>query len=133
MAVEVILNVFSGRSDPRWKLSASQVAALARMLGRAWAAPDAPGRPPASLGYRGFTIDHLDGPTAGPVHVYRGDVRFASGKVTYVGPELEAFLLRCTPRVVEPDVKQYIKAEIELEGRAAKDHDVIICGQQESS
>jgi hypothetical protein len=112
MAVEVILNVFSGRPDPRWTLSAAQVAKLAPMLGRALAAPHSSARPPASLGYRGFTIDHLDGLTAGPVHVYRGNVHFASGKVSHVGPEIERFLLRCTPRVMEPSIKQYVQAEI---------------------
>jgi hypothetical protein len=113
--MDVTLQIFSGRPNPQWRLSANEVAMLTPILERVRSGPQAPHprfHDPA-LGYRGFTID--DPMIRGSLHVYRGDVCFASGKVAHSGPEIETFLLNSAPiEQVEPSVKNYISTAITL-------------------
>lgn len=52
--VRVVLGIYSGRPDPEWTLTGSEVVALDRTIA---ALPDASGTPQAGgLGYHGFTV-----------------------------------------------------------------------------
>ena len=66
--MEIELDAFSGRPNPRWLASAEDAASLMRSLS---SLPDAPHQPePTHLGYRGF-IMRYEGQQA---RVYRGRV-----------------------------------------------------------
>ena len=70
--MEIELDAFSGRPNPRWLASAEGAASVTRALS---SLPDAPHQPePTHLGYRGFIIRY-DGQQA---RVYRGHVSVAA-------------------------------------------------------
>lgn len=71
--VEAELDIFSGRPNPRWMLSAEQLERLRRQLNEPVPAA-AP--PPLGLGYRGFVITNLGQDRSIPqqLRVYRSVV-----------------------------------------------------------
>ena len=74
--LEIELDVFSGRPNPRWVASPERSAAMSRALS---SLPDAPDRPePGHLGYRGFILQQ-PGLRA---RVYRGHVTVTTNGVT---------------------------------------------------
>ncbi len=70
--MEVELDLFSGRPNPRWSLSAEQVEELARRLAELPAA-EPPTAPPA-LGYRGLELTNPEGAADLPrrIRIYAG-------------------------------------------------------------
>ena len=93
--MEVTLDVFSGRPNPSWRLSPEEAEELVRKL-EGLPASD---RSPAAddLGYRGFVVTGLQGPTGSPsqVHVLGGivTVRSDQGARSYVdAAEIERWL-----------------------------------------
>jgi len=117
MAVEVTLDVFSGRPNPRWPLTAAQTAELAQRLAQLRQTPSGPLREPPDLGYRGLQVNRgedasLPGP--GPLHVYRGIVTLPVGPPRAdPGRALERFLLETAGDHLEPAVRDYALHEIE--------------------
>src|SRR5712692_5893943 len=94
--VEVTLHIFAGRPDPKWPLSAEQVAGLKEKLPDQ--SPPAQPRTPPGLGYRGIRITNVDRVPDIPDRViaYRGVLAVTTGKQTsYRGDvkRLEEWLL----------------------------------------
>ena len=56
LKIEVVLDIFSGRPNPKWTLSIEQVEELKTKLGKF---PTAQPKMPPGLGYRGITITNL--------------------------------------------------------------------------
>ena len=66
--MEIELDAFSGRPNPKWLASPEHAASLSRALS---SLPETPNQPePSHLGYRGFIIRHQSQET----RVYRGHV-----------------------------------------------------------
>jgi hypothetical protein len=77
-SVEVELDVFSGRPNPRWMMRTDLAQDLASVTGQPQVV--APNEPPG-LGYRGFTIHNLSGNPQLPatLHVYDGTIAVPTG------------------------------------------------------
>jgi hypothetical protein len=115
--LEVELDAFSGRPNPRWELTGPQAAEI---LARLRALPPLPDRPAGAdgLGYRGFVLRATDGSLDGydEVRLHRGIVLTRRGDRTeaFSDPErtLERQLLVTARGHVPEPVLQYIASEI---------------------
>ena len=113
----VELDVFSGRPNPAWGLTAGQAAQFAGLLA---ALPEAPAAaPPGQLGYRGFIVQLTDPATqaATTVQVYGGTVWVTAGADTAQradqGRALERWLLATAgPSQVDAEVLAMIENEL---------------------
>jgi len=76
VTVEVELDIFSGRPNPRWVLSATDAHALTEQLAALPAAQ--PGLTAANLGYRGFVVDIADAAGSTRLQVQGGSVHSES-------------------------------------------------------
>lgn len=72
VTIEVELDIFSGRPNPRWTLSDAAAREFTDRLAALPAA--APETLAGNLGYRGFVVDVVDGTTTGRVQVQGGGV-----------------------------------------------------------
>lgn len=113
---QVELEVFSGRPNPSWSLSAAEVEALAGML---QALSPAAAVPPADgLGYRGIVVTFGDGGPLGlrGLRAYRGlTLVDAAGATSYrEDPErrVERWLLASGKPYLEPGLYAEIEAEL---------------------
>jgi len=115
--LQIELDAFSGRPNPRWELTGAQAAEFLTLLR---ALPPAQGRhlTAEGLGYRGFVVSANDGQVNGydDIRVYRGTVLSRRGDraETFSDPEriLERWLLRSARGHVDEPVLQYIQSEI---------------------
>jgi hypothetical protein len=115
--LQIELDAFSGRPNPRWELTGAQAAEFLTLLR---ALPPAQGShfTAEGLGYRGFVVSANDGQVNGydDIRVYRGTVLSRRGNraETFSDPEriLEHWLLRSARSHVDEPVLQYIQSEI---------------------
>lgn len=105
MAVQIEIDLFSGRVNPRWTLSTAEagelraaVAGLAASVGEGAAPPD--------LGYRGFRVADGDILTI----VYGGSVRRRGRVWADPGRAVELWLLRALPAELA-DLRAVIAAQ----------------------
>lgn len=94
-AVEVLLDIYSGRRNPRWPLSASQIEELSGRIARQ--ADTEPIEPPG-LGYRGFIVRNnaRDPRLPTELRVYNGVLSATVGaarRVTRDGAGVEDWLI----------------------------------------
>lgn len=94
-AVEVLLDIYSGRRSPRWPLSASQIEELS---GRIANQPDAEPVEPPGLGYRGFIVRNnaRDPRLPSELRVYNGVISATVGgarRITRDGAGVEDWLI----------------------------------------
>jgi len=114
MPVEVILDVFSGRPNPRWVLSDAQTLELVRRIASLSRAQGAREPTPPDLGYRGFQLEAHDVPELpGPVHVYGGFVRLPSEVRLDPQRRTERWLLESNSKALEPPIHELVLHEIE--------------------
>lgn len=109
MAVHVTLEIFSGRPNPTWVLSDSQIKDLTRFRETQ---PKAFRRAaaPAALGYRGFTLREIGGDTGKPTIASRGRP-LLGGHVAEA--EVAEFLLRTAPVPILPDdIRKHVQDRI---------------------
>jgi len=117
MAIEVVLNVFSGRVNPSWVLEPEQETEFLTRLTAVQSRPaeagrDAPKAPP--LGYRGFKIRSTDDPELlGRLEVYGGAVRQGDRIFWDAGREIEKWLLKTASPFVSEEVTRRISQELE--------------------
>lgn len=113
MAVEITLDIFSGRPNPTWSLSgAGEQELRSRFLSLPVAADRAVPQPPG-LGYRGFVLDFgRVGGAAGQVTVYRGAVSHPGGVYEDIGRELEKWLLDTAGTALDESLKSLVRAEL---------------------
>ena len=88
----VELDVFSGRSNPQWRLDERSAEELRRLLGRLTSTALAAVEPPG-LGYRGFVLTDK----SGSWHAYHGYVRTSRDVLADSGFSIERFLLDRIP------------------------------------
>ena len=116
--LQIELDAFSGRPNPRWELTGAQAAEFPTLLR---ALPPAQGShfTAEGLGYRGFVVSANEGLVNGydDMRLYRGTVLSRSGDraETFSDPEriLERWLLRSARGHVAESVLRYIQSEIE--------------------
>lgn len=108
MTVEVELDVFSGKPNPRWSVSEEEIRAWMEGL-----SPEiGPQREPPGLGYRGLVI-HLPPARLGPVRVHGGLVQTAGQRYSDPGRRFEAWLLAGAGHAVDPQLLDQVRREIQ--------------------
>src|SRR5882724_5553115 len=107
MPVEIELDVFSGRPNPRWLLSPSQEIEWAIRLD---SLPNAAGQDmpePPGLGYRGFTVR-----ADKQVRVYGGLAQIDDETYLDVRRNLEKWLLSTSGSSVDESIKEMVATEL---------------------
>jgi len=93
MAIEVVLDVFSGRPNPSWALDSARESEFLSRLKRLQPADEKPPERPI-LGYRGFVVQSSAGSgLAGIVRVYGGMVQRDGSAYQDPDRSLERWLL----------------------------------------
>jgi hypothetical protein len=111
----VELDVFSGRPNPMWELSAADTAALLDVI--AALPPTSPLDLPMPLGYRGFLVS-LTAPESGTemvIHAFQGTVESRGDGTTYYadpGRQVERWLLATSRPHLEGGLYNSLLAEI---------------------
>jgi hypothetical protein len=114
MAVEVVLNVFSGRPNPRWRLDEEQARELDQLLGSLETLPE--GKAERKLGYRGFLILNEPKPENGPVEkarIFHGVVERPEGALLDRDRSLERWLLESAGPALPPELHNLVQRELE--------------------
>ena len=93
MAIEVVLDIFSGRPNPSWALDSAREAEFLSRLKQLQPALEVTSAPPI-LGYRGFIVHPSTGSNlARVVKVYGGIVQHEGGTYQDSNRKLERWLL----------------------------------------
>lgn len=114
--MQIELDVFSGRPNPRWEMSGTQAEFLRRL--RSLKVSPAGASTGDGLGYRGFVVRPNGGPVDGfdEVRLYKGSavVRQGDRSETFSDPErsLERWLLDLARGHVDEEVLEYIRSEM---------------------
>ena len=117
MSIEVTLNIFSGRENPRWTLPDNKEKDLMKRVEKV-KTPTLSKAPAAAglLGYRGLTIRRADDHPRGALKmlVHEGIVDFGRAEENMVSNDrsLEQWLLESAPIKLAPPVKTYLKKEL---------------------
>jgi hypothetical protein len=113
MATEVVLDTYSGRPNPSWRLDAGQEREFLEQLESLEPQPDdqAEQQPPL-LGHRGFEIQSPES-GAGTIRVYGGTVQYGSRRYIDTGRKLERWLLGTAPSSLSKKLIQRIEEEID--------------------
>ncbi|MEW6347750.1 MAG: hypothetical protein AB1646_01700 [Thermodesulfobacteriota bacterium] len=116
LSAVVTVHAFSGAPDPRWKLSANQIATLAALIDELNPITlDKPWRPPSRLGYKGFSLEvqSKEG-SAGSLFVYdnivQGGEGFGSRKGS--GHRLEKWLVGSGGSALKRNVRRVVLRDI---------------------
>jgi hypothetical protein len=110
MGVEVILDIYSGRENPKWALERPAIVELGQLLGglRKENAGQLP-QPPA-LGYRGFHLRTFQEPMPRHITVFMGTVITESGIFQDSGQKIEKWLATHSRKFVDPETYQYLES-----------------------
>lgn len=114
MAIEVMLDIFSGLPNPVWELNSVQETDL---LSRIETLPPAHGEAfpePPGLGYRGFVIQPKGSlKLQEPVVIYKGVVQHANRRYEDTQRGLEKWLLESAGLSIPEQLKEVISREVE--------------------
>jgi hypothetical protein len=116
--LQIEMDAFSGRPNPRWELTAAQAAEFIRRL-RALQSPGGNAAAHEGLGYRGFIVTANGGKVDGydEVRLYRGTIlkRHGDRAEAFRDPSrgLERWLLDSARGHVAESIRQYVRGEIE--------------------
>ena len=114
MPIEVELDIFSGRPNPKWKLSPRLESELFEQMDAL--APDPRGSfpQPPGLGYRGFLLRKENETREHDTRVYGGAVTTAEGVKKDPARRLEKWLLKTaeTAHSVEAQILDIVKDEL---------------------
>ena len=108
MSVEVLLDIYSGRPNPKWRLDPEAAAELGRLFGQAKEKTNDLPQPPA-LGYRGFHLSATGEAIPSHCTVFEGIVQTESGNVRDKGRVIEKWLIRHSKAHVELATYQYLE------------------------
>ena len=94
MAVEVILDIYSGRENPRWRIAPPEILKLQQKLNGIWKKktnhlPDPPG-----LGYRGFHLSATEENMPKHMTVFESVVQTESGNFQDPDRGIEKWLIQ---------------------------------------
>jgi hypothetical protein len=113
MGITVELDIFSGRPNPRWHLSPSQVAEFERKLSSLPPVSVSSLPHPPGLGYRGFIVRYLDSQNLEePISIYQGIIQRGKLALTDSERNLEKWLLTTGGEAVEPNLQEYLSGEL---------------------
>jgi len=116
MSVTVTLHIFSGRPDPTWELTDTQVSELTDRLARL--STTTLQKPPGmigGLGYRGFSVQAVREPALDAltyVHSSIIDLDRFSANLVADGPDLETWLLDTAGSALPPEVRKFAEHQI---------------------
>ena len=105
---KVELDIFSGRPNPAWTLSASQRDELLRLL--RIERPKVAGPALPGLGYRGLTVRVQQGRKTDVFHVSDGAIEIDRGHRADTGNAIERFLLKTMPAELKTQFSTIIPA-----------------------
>jgi hypothetical protein len=111
MPVEVVLDIYSGRENPKWHLDRAGVAELERLFGHLQERTNELPQPPA-LGYRGFHLHAVNEKLPARITVFQGIVQTEKGNFHDPGRELETWLIHKSRAVVDPPTYSYLESLI---------------------
>jgi len=117
MAIEVELNIFSGRRNPIWKLTPPQDVVFLNKLTQLRAQPatdDQAAVKAPILGYRGFEVRAVDDERLpDPLTIFGGIVR--GGETGFPDPDrgLERWLMSTAPSQIDEKVVQVVERDLE--------------------
>lgn len=113
--MQVELDIFSGRENPKWSLTAAQSAAVRQRLR---SLQDNPSASPAifnGLGYRGFVLTEINNDCE--ITVWRETVIVRQGATPLVKVDqerkLEQFLLQTAQSHLEPELFGWVQSQID--------------------
>jgi hypothetical protein len=104
----VEIDIFSGRTNPRWELSETENALLARLFESLEPVAGSPSPSPPGLGYRGFRLHDSAGVTWS---AYSGFVQSPDGLFADPKRRVERFLLDHLPAKYE-DLRSSLESEL---------------------
>lgn len=110
------LDIFSGRPNPTWKLSAAESATLIGMINSL--TQSQPVELPTPLGYRGFLVN-LDEPESGSaiiIRAYQGIVEYQGREIKYYADpdkQVELWLLATARGHIDGQLYDSLLVEIE--------------------
>lgn len=122
MSVTVTLHVFSGVPDPAWELTDAQTQELADRIARIDKTTLL--KPPGivgGLGYRGFSVQAVREKLLAPhMYLHSGvvDLERFDANLLVDNSDLEEWLLSTAGAAVEPDVAQFVQAELSGSAKA---------------
>jgi hypothetical protein len=117
MAIEVELNIFSGRRNPIWKLTPAQEDVFLSKLTKSRAQPatnDQAAVKAPILGYRGFEVRAADDERLpDPLTIFGGIIR--QGERGFPDPDrgLERWLISTAPSQIDEKVLQVVERDLE--------------------
>lgn len=114
--MKIEADVFSGRENPSWPLTAPDSQSICKRLARLQAVSDSDWAPPAPLGYRGIVLrpgHYL--PDVSLIRVFRGVVMVESeeGNSYFLDPDLERSLLEMGRDTLEAALYEMLKGRIQ--------------------
>lgn len=117
MEISVILDIFSGRPNPRWKLSQKDTSEFLNKVHNLKLTEDIHNElNKDELGYRGFIVEEKNFTEKLRYHVYNGIVNVVENQSSYALEDkeytIEEWLLQTIPNDLDEIVK-YVKQEIE--------------------
>ena len=111
--VTVEADMFSGRPNPMWRMTAQESAELRRRLAHLRPAPTGSVLKPPVLGYRGLRITVYGRRTTDLYQLRDGLVRDKAGRL-FVDDDrqLERWILKSARRRVEPEIETLLNREV---------------------
>ena len=114
-AMQVELDIFSGRPNPTWMLTSDEMRTVRQLLAQLAPVGDQPLAVHEGLGYRGFILTGTA--DEGVVSVWRSVVRDATTSCPSVKWDphrtLEKFLLETARSRLDPALWQFVQAQID--------------------
>jgi len=110
MGVEVILDIYSGRENPKWTLDGPAIVELGQLLGSIWAKKTEQLPQPPALGYRGFHLRSFQEPMPSHITVFQGTVLTESGNFQDSGRKIERWLTGHARSFVDADTYKYLES-----------------------
>jgi hypothetical protein len=111
MSVEVVLDIYSGRENPRWHLDRAGITRLEQLLHTVQKKTNELPQPPA-LGYRGFHLQAVQEKLPAHITVFDGVVQTESGNFRDPARRLEKWLVEEARHVVDANTYSYLKSSI---------------------
>jgi hypothetical protein len=113
MGVEVILDIYSGRENPKWSLEKPAIVELGQLLGAIEAKKNAQLPQPPALGYRGFHLRTFQERLPSHITVFMGAVVTESGNFQDLGRKIEQWLVGHSRKFVDNETYKYLESLVQ--------------------
>lgn len=109
MPVEVVLDLYSGRENPKWQMARADISELEQLFGRLQEKTNELPQPPA-LGYRGFHLHSVGEKLPGRMTIFQGIVQTESGNFRDSGRHIEKWMIHKSRSVVDAATYRYLES-----------------------